>query len=175
MEIGNRQLAISADDWNTITGTSNVPVDVGVMVDPRYNPTDITRNRFQYLADRISLYGISDFDVLGIVSGLANGYFMATVAIYNPTSQVVLLSHLSMQITAQQPAVTEASRVFYTATDGGCIIPADTIYFAYVEFPHFEPAPKTATEIAYKFSFPSLVACPKQVCHTGLPIILCPQ
>jgi hypothetical protein len=173
--IGARQLVISADDWNTIIGTSDVPVNIGMMVDPRYNPMDLTRNRFQYLADRISLYRVSDFDVLGIVSGLANGHFMATIAIYNPTSQVIRLSHLSVQIIAQPPRVTEASGVFYTANDGGCIIPANTIYFAYLEFPHFEPAPKTAPEVVYKFSSPPPAVCLKQVCHTGLPIVLCQE
>ena len=175
MDVGTRPLAISADDWNTIVGTSKVPVDVGVIVDPRYNPSDVTRNRFQYLADKISLCGLSYFRLLGITGNAAGRHFTSTVAIYNATSQVVRLSHLSMQIIAQPPAVTVASKVFYTATHGGCIIPANTMFFAFLQFPNFTPIPKTATVFHFDFSFPAASICPKQICQTGLPISLCPQ
>ena len=109
-------------DWNTVTGTSRVPVDVGLMLDPGYNADDTMRNRFQYLADRIALFKLYAFNVIGVDSSPAYGMYMATVAIDNPTDQVTRISNLRIRISSQSPKIVIADRTFYNATPGGCMM-----------------------------------------------------
>lgn len=170
-------VTISYDDWNTIIATSKVPLDVGLMLDPGINANDLIRNRLQYLADRISLIGISKFAPLTILSSPGYGAYNATVAVYNPTSDVDEISSLGITITSNSPQVTIASHTFYSASRGGCIIPAHTIYFAFLTFAHYTPMPHTATKLSYSFTLsPKLpTSCPEQVCPTGVPISLCQE
>ena len=172
---GPTSVVISHDDWNTIIATSHVPIDVGLMLDPGYNADDLIRNRFQYLADRISLLGISKFTMIGIISSPAYGKYMSTVAIYNPTDQVAQISGLSVRISSSPPNITIANDVFYSESRGGCLIPAHTIYFAYLAFSRFSPMPPTSTSISYHLSALNLISCPGQVCATATPIAICQE
>lgn len=168
-------VTIAYDDWNTIIATSRVPVDVGLMLDPGMNAGDVARNRLQYLADRIWLLGITKFDELGIISTREYGDYMLTAAVYNPTGDVDEISSLGIRITSTPPRVTLADHTFYGASHGGCIIPAHTVYFAYLTFTRFVPMPPTATSIAYDFSANGLITCRGLVCPTGVPISLCQE
>jgi hypothetical protein len=168
---GSGSVVISYSDWNTITGTSDVPTDVGLMLDPGYNANDTIRQRFQYLADRISLFGLTAFNVIGVDSSPAYGKYMATVAIFNPTDQVTQISNLRIKISSQSPNVVIASRAFYNVSHGGCIVPAHTIYFAYLAFAKTAAA---SSGISYDFSYDT-ITCPGQVCRAGTPIPLCQE
>lgn len=170
-------VTISYDDWNTIIATSRVPVDIGLMLDPGINADDLIRNRLQYLADRISLMGISKFAQMTILSSPGYGAYNATVALYNPTSDVDEISSLGITIKSKPPQVTIASHKFYSTAHGGCIIPAHTVYFAFLTFPHYNPMPKTATSLSYSYTLSpkNPIVCPGQVCPTGVPIPLCQE
>jgi hypothetical protein len=100
---GADSIVIPYDDWNTVIGTSRVPIDVGLMLDPGYNADDTMRNRFQYLADRIALFGLSAFNVIGVDGSPAYGKYMATIAIDNPTDQVTRISNLRIRISTRSP------------------------------------------------------------------------
>ena len=168
---GSDKIVISYDDWNTIIGTSDVPIDVGLMLDPGYNADDTMRNRFQYLADRISLFRLSAFNVIGVDGSPAYGKYMATVAIYNPTDQVTKIANLRIRISSQSPNSVIANRAFYDVSHGGCIVPAHTIYFAYLAFAKTSVVPNgTSYDLSY-----DTIACPGQVCHAGTPISLCQE
>lgn len=166
-------VTISHDDWNTIIATSRVPVDVGLMIDPGFNPDDLTHNRFQYLADRISLLGITKFDELGIIGSQVYGNYMLTTAIYNPTGQVDEITGLGVRITSAPPNTTIADHTFSWSSRGGCIIPAHTVYFAYLTFSKFTPMPHSAKTVSFAFSTIDLRTCPRQACPRGAPISLC--
>ena len=176
---GSKQssVTISYNDWNTIVATSKVPDDVGLMLDPGINANDLVRNRLQYLADRISLMGISKFSPLTILSSPGYGAYNATVALYNPTSEVARISSLGVAITSNPPPVTIASHKFYTASHGGCIIPAHTVYFAFLTYAHYTHMPRTATSLSYSFTLSpgNPATCPRQVCPAGVPISLCQE
>lgn len=168
-------VTISSGDWNTIIATSKVPVDVGLMIDPGINANDLIRNRFQYLADRISLMGISKFAELTVISSPEYGAYTATVALYNPTDDVNEISSLGITITSNSPEATIASHTFYGAPHNECLIPAHTVYFAYLTFAHYTTMPPTATTLSYSYSLKGLIACPGQVCPNGVPISLCQE
>lgn len=170
-----KSVVIAYDDWNTIVGTSSVPPDVGVMLDPGYNASDIVQRRFQYLADRISLLGIAKFDELGILSSPGYGKYTLTAALYNPTNDVYELSGLSANIASAPLGVTIANHTFYSADHGGCIIPARTVYFAFLTFPRYTPMPASAKTISYSFTPVGLTPCPGQSCPGAIPISLCQE
>ena len=65
----NHTFQIAARDWNTITGASIVPQDIGVSLDTDFHAAQTTRNRFQYLADRMIPFITRSFGAIGIVSG----------------------------------------------------------------------------------------------------------
>jgi hypothetical protein len=121
--------------------------------------------------------GISKFAELTILSSSEYGAYTATVAIYNPTSDVDKISSLGITITSKPPQLNIASHTFYGASRGGCIIPAHTVYFAYLTFAHYTPVPPTATTLSYSYSLsPKIpVTCPGQLCTTGVPISLCQE
>lgn len=170
-----KSVTISYGDWNTIVATSKVPVDVGLMIDPGINANDVVRNRFQYLADRIWRMGIYKFAELTVLSSPEYGAYTATVALYNPTDNVNAISSLGITVTSNPPETTIASHIFYGAPHSECLIPAHTVYFAYLTFAHYTPMPKTATTLSYSYSLNGLSACPGQVCPTGIPISLCEE
>jgi hypothetical protein len=166
---GSDSIVIPYDEWNTVIGTSRVPIDIGLMLDPGYNADDTMRNRFQYLADRIALFGLSAFNVIGVDSSPAYGKYMATIAIDNPTDQVTRISNLRIRISTGSPKIVVANRKFYNLTHGGCIVPAHNVYLAYLGFA------KTSTVsngISFGFSYDTSI-CPGDVCHAGIPISLC--
>lgn len=168
---GSDSIVIPYNDWNTVTGTSRVPIDVGLMLDPGYNADDTMRNRFQYLADRIALFKPSVFNVIGVNSNPAYGKYMATIAIDNPTDQITRISNLRIKISSQSPKMLVASRTFYNLTHGGCIVPAHTVYFAYLGF---APSSAASNGLSFDFSYGTSI-CPGEVCHTGIPITLCQE
>ena len=124
--VGSANIVISYNDWNTITAASDVPVDVGLMLDPGYNANDVVQNRFQYLADRIALLKFSKFGVFGINSSLAYGKYGSTVAIYNPTDEVMQISSLGIKILSVPSNVTIADHLFYSAAHEEWIHPRPT-------------------------------------------------
>ena len=172
--VGSANIVISYNDWNTITAASDVPVDVGLMLDPGYNANDVVQNRFQYLADRIALLKFSKFGVFGINSSLAYGKYGSTVAIYNPTDEVMQISSLGIKILSVPSNVTIADHLFYSAAHEECIVPAHTIYFAFLEFSRFSHLPQNGASISNNYSY-NLISCPGQVCSNGTPISLCKE
>src|SRR6266566_5628067 len=66
VEVGVATIVLSAANWDTITGRSEVTRLVNVVFDKNVNITATTRSRFQYLADLIYQHRINGFDPLGI-------------------------------------------------------------------------------------------------------------
>jgi hypothetical protein len=168
--IGNYNVVITASDWNTITGSSQVANLVGVEFSPNFNTDASTRNRFQYLADKISLrYRGTNFEPLTIVEGVIDKDLVDIVALYNPTSQVGTLSGLAVTIAAQPSLRTVASATFYATPSSALVIPARTIYFTRLTFPNVASlgsAHNGARSFVTDFHYRQIkfTPCPGQVC-----------
>jgi hypothetical protein len=168
VSIGNYNLTIAATDWNTIIGSSQVADLVGVQFAPDFNATeDVTRNRFQYLADKISQHynGVS-FEPLSLVSGVSNDAVVDDAALYNPADQVGKLSGLTVTMTNQLSTTTVASGTFYSTPSSAIVIPARTIYFARLTFSSSSLGPSRNNQrvITVNFHFDQFKPCPGQVC-----------
>jgi hypothetical protein len=137
------------------------------MVDPAFHPTDVTRNRFQYLADQIAQYGVPDFEPIGMAEGLGAGQFIEFAALYNSTAQVKKLSGLTVTVSLQSSAKKVAMQVFFATPSSALVIPARTVYFARLSFAHFRSPPKTrGNSVSYNvhFHFAHFTSCRGQVC-----------
>jgi hypothetical protein len=172
--VDGHQVVITGTDWNTIVGTSKVPSPVGLILDPIYQVSSTTLNRFQYLADWISHYPVSKFETVGLDVGKLDGRLATTVGLYNPSSQVVEISQLQLKILWQPPVTTEAAQTFFQvpATVSGCIIPARTVYIGRFTFARYTPPPKSVAQVSVA-STTSVRNCPNQICAKALPIISC--
>jgi hypothetical protein len=139
LSIGGHELTITANNWNTIVGTSRVARLVGATFAPDFDVTNVTRNRFQYLADEISLYdkGIDTFDPLSVTSGKSQKRFIDIAAFYNPTDHEGRLSGITVTVSDLHSGRTLASWAFYTTSGSSISIPAHTICFTRLTFPYF--------------------------------------
>lgn len=170
LSIGDYNLTITAADWNTIVGASQVTDLVGVEFAPDFNHTEsVTRNRFQYLADEISEhYNGSNFEPLSIVEGVSNGAVVDDAALYNPTDQVGKLSGLTVSITNNLSTTTVASGTFYGTPGSAIVIPARTIYFARLTFSSSSLGAtqngKVSVSVNFHYDQIAFKPCPGQVC-----------
>ena len=171
LSIGKHQLTITAADWDTIDATSTIDKLVSVMFSPDFNVTDpTTRNRFQYLADRISMdYGGQNFESLSIVPGVSTGQFVDIAALFNPANQLGQLSGLRVDVIAKPSLQTIASQDFYATPHSAITIGARTIYFARLTFTGFSglaPANNDVRNYTINFRYAHFVECPDRVCPT---------
>ena len=115
LSIGTHELTITANNWNTIVGTSHVAKLVGVTFAPGLTVTSITHNRFQYLADEIALYdkGANVFDPLSVVPSTSQNKFVDIAALYNPTNHAGRLSGITVTVSDLQSGSTLASWGFF--------------------------------------------------------------
>lgn len=170
LSIGNYTLTVTAADWNTIVDASQVAPLVGVEFAPDFNHTEVvTRNRFQYLADRIfEHYNGSNFEPLSIVEGVSSGAVIDDAALYNPTDQVGKLSGLTVSITNSLSRTTVASGTFYETPSSAIVIPAKTIYFARLTFSSSSLGPsrngKISVSVNFHYNQIKFKPCPGQVC-----------
>ena len=120
--IAGHKVTIEASDWNTIVDTSEVPHNVGLTMDADFHASATSRNRFQYLADRLMPYVPTDatFIPLGIASGTdssgtagnsAANTLVAVVGLINPTANSYKLSSLRLEIVADPPPTTLAAQL----------------------------------------------------------------
>lgn len=168
ISIGNYNLVITAADWNTIVASSQVESLVGAEFAPDFNSTSIvTRNRFQYLADEISLhYDGQTFEPLSVISAVSGGAVVDDVALYNPTEQVSELSGLTDKIVNLTSMTTVASETFYGSPGTAIVIPARTIYFARLVFSadSIGAAQGKVVHTQSQFHYAQFKPCPGQVC-----------
>lgn len=170
VSLGKYVLTIKASDWNTIVGTSQVRVLVGVEFAPDWNTKDYTyttRNRFQYLADEISLhYHGTNFEPLSIAPGVSNGVVVEDAALYNPTYEVSKLSGLKVTIINSFVRRVVATGIFYAKPESAIIIPGRTVYFARLIFSSHSlgPAHSGMISITTNFHYDNFAPCPGQVC-----------
>jgi hypothetical protein len=155
--VGNNHVVIAASDWNTIDGSSSVAKRVCTAFYGDFNATSTTRNRFQYLADRIASYPVASFDPVGIVTAIDDGQRIAIVSLYNPLSHSRRLSGLSLTISAEPDGTTLASETFFSTPNSALLIPGHTIIFGRLRFATFAAAPSTTTSITYNFHYDSFV------------------
>ncbi len=170
VSIGNYNLVITANNWNTIVGSSHVANLVGVQFAPDFNNTDnTTRNRFQYLADEIfQHYNNTNFEPLSIVAAVSVGAVVDDAALYNATDQVGKLSGLTVTIINDSSSSTVASEIFYGTPGSAIIIPARTIYFARLTFSSTSIGPSRNRMNSYTvhFHYDKFAPCPGQVCSS---------
>jgi hypothetical protein len=163
--VGRRQIVITSSNWNTIIGASTVVSLVGVMFSNNFNTIQVTRNRFQYLADLISeYYKFLDFEPLTVVNGISNHQFVDIAALYNPTTQVKKLSGLSVTIVARPSGRPIASEVFFATPASALVIPGQTIYFDRLTFqvpPNLGASHRSFTT---NFHWASITNCHGDIC-----------
>jgi len=165
--VGTHQVSISANDWNTIIGSSAVPDRVGSMIDPLFNPTDVTRNRFQYLADQIARFSLPNFEPIGMAEGIGSGQFVEYAALYNSTAQASMLSGLTVTVVLDPSDVILGEQTFFSTPGTALVIPARTIYFARLSFSQFKSvpnAPGNSYSYTVNFHFAHFAPCQGQVC-----------
>jgi hypothetical protein len=160
----NHTFEISAQDWNTITDTSVVPRDIGVSLDSDFHATQTTRNRFQYLADRMIPFITQRFGAIGIASAVKGTTDVAVVALINPTDNGYQLTGFNETITESPPTTTVASANFYTTPATALTIPAHNIYFVRLSASVAAAPPPNETTTSYHFSWDKLYNCGQAAC-----------
>jgi hypothetical protein len=160
----NHTFQISARDWNTITGTSIVPQDIGVSLDADFHAAQTTRNRFQYLADRMVPFITRSFGAIGIVSVAKGSTDVTIVALINPTENAFQLTGFNETIIESPPTTTVTSAKFYTTPDTVLTIPGRDIYFVRLSAPTSAAPPPNATSTTFDFSWDKLYNCGQAAC-----------
>jgi hypothetical protein len=162
--VHNNSFNIPARVWNTITDESVVPRDIGVSLDPTIHASQTSRNRFQYLADRMFPYLGSTFDSLGIVSVVHGSDQISIVAFINPTNNTYQLSNLIVTVIKGPPSKTITSAEFYATPDTTLTIPGNNIYFAWLSSPITASPPKNWVSTTWNFHYGRLYNCGQAVC-----------
>lgn len=162
--VHNHAVQIAAKDWNTITDTSVVPRDIGVSLDSDFHASQTTRNRFQYLADRMFPFVTHSFGAVGIVSVVKGGNDITIVALMNPTANAFQLTGFSVTISESPPETEISSAKFYSTPDTALTIPGDNIYFVRLTSPAAARPPASATSTSYDFSWDRLYNCGQAAC-----------
>ena len=160
--VGNDTITVASADWNTIIDTSSVPRNVTVTLDPDFNASPTTRNRFQYLADLIHEDSGGDFDMYSIASVPDGGDVITLAAYVNPGSSAVRLVHLDLSVTVGPPTTTETTGSFYASAGHSIVIGAKSIYFARLTSPLIKTVPhskQTDTHFHYTTIPCKTVAC----------------
>jgi hypothetical protein len=150
--IGNETYEIPANDWNTITGNSVVPRDVTLTLDPDFNASPVTRNRFQYLADLIHKHSGGGFVMYGVAALPDAGNVVTIAAFVNPAAFAVKLTRLDLTVTIGPPATTETRGSFYSAAGHNLTIGPNSIYFAYLTSPLIKTL-KSVRNTGFNFHF----------------------
>jgi hypothetical protein len=160
----SHSFSITARDWNTITGESIVPQDIGVSIDPTIHPDQTSRNRFQYLADRMYPYVGTAFGPVGIVSVADGSTEISIVAFINPTSDTYQLSDLTVTVVKSPPGTTISSAEFYTTPSTTLTIPGKNIYFAWLSSAVTANPPANSNSTTWNFHWGRLYDCGQAVC-----------
>jgi hypothetical protein len=160
----NHTFQIAARDWNTISGTSIVPRDIGVSLDSDFHAAQTTRNRFQYLADRMVPFITRSFGAIGIVSVAKGATDVTIVALINPTDNAYQLTGFTETIIKGPPTTTVTSAKFYATTGTALTIPGRNIYFVRLSAPVVAAPPPNATTTTFNFSWDKLYNCGQAAC-----------
>lgn len=155
---------ITARDWNTITDESVVPQDIGVSLDPTIHAGQTTRNRFQYLADRMYPYVGGSFGAIGIVSIVKGSSDISIVAFINPTSSTYQLSDLTVAVIKGPPETQISTAEFYSTPTTALTIPGKNIYFAWLQSPVTANPPAHVSSTTWNFHWGRLYDCGQAVC-----------
>jgi hypothetical protein len=164
VSVNGHDFSIAADDWNTITDASVVAHNVGVSLDPDFHAAATTRNRFQYLADRIVPFAPPEFYPIGIVSAPQAPNFVVIAALINLTGNTYQLSGLHVTVTEEPPTATVATGTFYSAAGASLIVPGNNIYFVRLTLPVLATPPSGATKTTYSFHWDRLYNCGANPC-----------
>ncbi len=129
VDLNNRAVVIGASDWNTITASSTVAHKLGVTLDPDFHASTTTRNRVQYLADRLAAVAQPRFVPVGIISTTVGSNDVAIEALLNPTADAYRLSGLHVTVIDKSPRTTLGSATFFSGAGQGIVIPARDVNF----------------------------------------------
>ena len=136
VQVGNHEIVITGNDWDTIVASSRVASYVGVEFASGFNWTATTRNRFQYLADMIAQDENSkDFDPLTIVTGISDKTATSIVALYNPSTKPGTLTGFHVTLISKPGETLVGTGDFFATADSSMFIPAKTIVFARLTYP----------------------------------------
>jgi hypothetical protein len=151
-DLGNQTITVTADDWNTIVATSEVPALATVALDPYFHPNATSRNRFHYLADVIAQANGPNFGLYGVGS-YAEQIDVVTLATWvNPADEPLRMISRTVTITAAD-ATVESAGTFYTSAGHSIVIPAHGVSFARLTTPLLKHVPnphQTKTSFTYK-------------------------
>jgi hypothetical protein len=144
VDLNNRSVVIGASDWNTITASSTVAHKLGVTLDSDFHASTTTRNRFQYLADRLVAVAQPRFVPVGIASTTVGSNDVAIEALLNPTADAYRLSGLHVTVIKKSPRTTLGSATFFSGAGQGIVIPARGVDFLRLTVPlsHKPPRPE---------------------------------
>jgi hypothetical protein len=130
VQVGNHDIVITGEDWDTIVATSKVAPDVGIEFASGFNWTATTRNRFQYLADLIARDESShDFDPITVATTIKNNTVTSAVALYNAGNQAGTLAGLKLTVISRPAGTLVGSGEFFATAESSLLIPAKTIIF----------------------------------------------
>jgi hypothetical protein len=162
--VAGHQVLIPADDWNTIVGTSTVSRRVGVAFGRSFAAPATTRNRFQYLADRMMAFEPKRFEFDAIGSGQADGRYVTIVALVNRTSRIYKLAQLRLTATAAPPPTVIASGTFFPTHRQSVTIAPDEVLFLRLPLPLKHVRPATTRSTNYHFHYGWLFRCDQTGC-----------
>jgi len=146
-------LEIDASDWNTIDGASFVPICIPVEIDPTFSVDNrTTLNRFQYLADRISLYPaqnqIDSYYITTAKNGTALGII---IAFRNETQKPQALFHLHVELKESPPPTTVVD-IDIPEKQFDFTVQPKAIYFREIYIGSFAAPPSSATKTSSSIS-----------------------
>jgi hypothetical protein len=164
VSLNNHTIQITAQEWNTITDTSIVPHDIDVSIDSDFNAGQTTRNRFQYLADRMVPFIQHSLSTVGILSVARNRTDITIAALVNPTNDGYQLTGLKERITQSPPETPVAAAKFYTTPTTALTIPGHSIYFVRLLAPVIAAPPPNPTTEAFNFGWDKSYDCGQAAC-----------
>lgn len=135
------------------------PRTVGLALDPDFHAGATTRNRFQYLADRMAAFEKPVFDPIGIVGATSGKTYVLVAALINQTVDAMRLSGLQGTTTASPPSNVLATGSFYVSADTSLVLPAHSIYFVRLHLVQRNARPSSATSVTYDFHYGRLLDC----------------
>ncbi|WP_222272874.1 hypothetical protein [Modestobacter marinus] len=157
--VAGREVTISAEEWNTISRDSRVPHDIGVTLDPDFHAAQPSRNRFQYLADKLLPFIPDQFYPLGIIADASEQEVVAVVALFNNTDDTYEVSGLTVKVIQEPPTTVVAEATYYGGADQGLVVPGVNVTFLRLALPAVASSPEQAVTTTYDFSWAALRNC----------------
>jgi hypothetical protein len=147
-----RELLLTYQDWNTITGSSRVPAQVQISIDPNFHATATTHNRFQYLANHVGLNPRQPIDAIGVVARRKARSLIGIAIIRNNDAISHRLVNLKVRLLGRNGELLQ-SKEFYGSQTGQLDFPPRTSYLAWLDFGPSKLAPSILNRVTWSFSY----------------------